>query len=71
MPKSVRQECDDFVNQYADTVIQLLIGALQPNEVCAVLNICSAKNVAVKGNLFLIIHFFCFSCYLKSDSDIF
>lgn len=49
MPKSVSKECDDFVDQYADAIIQLLIGALQPNEICAVLNLCTAKTQLVQS----------------------
>lgn len=55
MPKTLRKECDDFVNQYADTIIQLLVGALEPSEICAVMNLCTAKNVALKGNQILTI----------------
>ena len=51
MPGTVRKDCNDFVNKYADTVIQLLIASLQPNEICSVMSLCSAKNDAVKNEI--------------------
>uniref|UniRef100_S4P7C1 Pulmonary surfactant-associated protein B n=3 Tax=Pararge aegeria TaxID=116150 RepID=S4P7C1_9NEOP len=40
MPKSVRQECDQFVEKYADLVISLLAQELNPDEVCRELKLC-------------------------------
>lgn len=55
MPKTLRQECNDFVKQNADTIIQLLVSALQPSEVCAVMNLCTAKSIAVTCKIDFII----------------
>lgn len=55
MPKTLRTECNDFVKQNADTIIQLLVAALEPSDVCAVMNLCTAKNIAVKGNKRMVI----------------
>ncbi|XP_045447775.1 uncharacterized protein LOC123656095 [Melitaea cinxia] len=40
MPKSVRAECDQFVEKYADLVISLLAQELEPDEVCRELRLC-------------------------------
>lgn len=49
MPKSVKKECNDFVNQYADLVIQLLIQATAPSEICHMINLCPDAIDQVKG----------------------
>lgn len=45
MPSSVKKQCDDFVDQYGDAVIQLLIETLQPNEICPMLKLCSNSAI--------------------------
>ncbi|XP_047529993.1 uncharacterized protein LOC125066118 [Vanessa atalanta] len=40
MPKSVRGECDQFVDKYADLVISLLAQELNADEVCRELKLC-------------------------------
>uniref|UniRef100_A0A1E1WGK9 Pulmonary surfactant-associated protein B n=1 Tax=Pectinophora gossypiella TaxID=13191 RepID=A0A1E1WGK9_PECGO len=40
MPKSVKSECDQFVEKYADLVISLLAQELSPDEVCQELKLC-------------------------------
>ncbi|XP_049821569.1 uncharacterized protein LOC109601826 isoform X7 [Aethina tumida] len=47
MPKSVRPECQDFVNTYADTVIQLLIQALEPSQICSMIHLCQDKYMTI------------------------
>ncbi|VVD02194.1 unnamed protein product [Leptidea sinapis] len=52
MPKSVRSECDQFVEKYSDLVISLLAQELNPDEVCQELKLCKSVNFnAVKGNV--------------------
>ena len=41
LPSKYRKECDDFVKQYADEMIKLLLQDLPPKEVCAALGLCS------------------------------
>ncbi|CAH2211304.1 jg22965, partial [Pararge aegeria aegeria] len=53
MPKSVRQECDQFVEKYADLVISLLAQELNPDEVCRELKLCDQTFNAFRGNYFL------------------
>ncbi|XP_059489163.1 prosaposin [Neocloeon triangulifer] len=45
LPKSVSTKCNEFVNEYADLVIQLLVQSLDPKQVCQELGLC---NQAVK-----------------------
>jgi saposin len=51
MPRSVSKECNDFVDEYGDTVIQLLIAATVPSEICRMLHLCSDQIAEVKGNI--------------------
>ena len=44
LPATISQECTDFVNQYADLVINLLIQEGDPKTVCKALNLCSSKQ---------------------------
>ena len=52
MPKSVRADCDQFVEKYADLVISLLAQELEPDQVCQELKLCDAVNVATVKGLF-------------------
>ncbi|XP_032515377.2 uncharacterized protein LOC116768698 [Danaus plexippus] len=45
MPKSVRNECDQFVEKYADLVISLLVQELNPDEVCQQLKLCKPSGI--------------------------
>lgn len=51
LPKTIRTDCNNYVNQYADTIIQLLASALEPSEVCSVMNLCAAKRIEANGEL--------------------
>ncbi|RZC39950.1 prosaposin [Asbolus verrucosus] len=54
LPRSVAKECNDFVNEYADTVIQLLIEATVPSEICRMIHLCpdSDEVAAIKVEIF-------------------
>ncbi|XP_068632448.1 uncharacterized protein Sap-r isoform X2 [Battus philenor] len=45
MPKSVRSECDQFVEKYSDLVISLLAQELDPSEVCQELKLCDPSGM--------------------------
>ncbi|CAH0559155.1 unnamed protein product [Brassicogethes aeneus] len=47
MPKSLRSQCKDFIDQNSDTIIALLSEALEPSEICAMLNFCDKKTFDV------------------------
>ncbi|XP_028169067.1 uncharacterized protein LOC114359035 isoform X2 [Ostrinia furnacalis] len=49
MPKSVRAECDQFVEKYADLVISLLAQELEPDQVCQQLKLCDPQIIALDG----------------------
>ncbi|CAK1540678.1 unnamed protein product [Leptosia nina] len=52
MPKSVRPECDQFVEKYADLVISLLAQELDADEVCRELKLCDPTAMdAVKKEI--------------------
>jgi saposin len=51
MPGSIKKECNDFVDQYADTVIQLLIAALEPADICTYIKLCNGGKQLDKMEL--------------------
>ncbi|XP_011300553.1 proactivator polypeptide [Fopius arisanus] len=42
LPKTVSQQCNTFVNQYADLVIDLLAQEVSPKEICTAMGLCQA-----------------------------
>lgn len=42
LPKSISKECNDFVDQYADIVIDLLSQEVSPKEICTLIGLCQA-----------------------------
>ncbi|KAL5289599.1 PSAP family protein [Megaselia abdita] len=40
MPKSLKSECDDFVDMYGDAVVALLIQEMDPMEICPMMKMC-------------------------------
>ena len=48
LPSSVKDECSALVKQYGPTLIQLLVQEVQPDAVCAALQLCKSTSVAVK-----------------------
>ncbi|CAH2076838.1 unnamed protein product, partial [Iphiclides podalirius] len=46
MPKTVRDECDQFVDKYSDLIISLLAQELDPSEVCRELKLCDPTGIA-------------------------
>lgn len=43
LPNSVRAECDNFVINYGDAVIAMLIQEIDPNTVCPMMKMCSQR----------------------------
>ena len=43
MPKTVKDECLQFVKQYGDLVITLLAEELDPEEVCSTIKLCQNR----------------------------
>ena len=41
VPSSIRQECDEFVDQFTPQIIKLLEEQLQPETLCGELALCS------------------------------
>ncbi|XP_062575849.1 prosaposin-like isoform X2 [Saccostrea cucullata] len=51
LPSTISKECSDFVNQYADLVIDLLIQEGDPKTVCTELKLCQAGDLKTKQHL--------------------
>lgn len=49
LPKTVAKECNDFVDNYADTVIRILSEDVSPKEACRVLGLCTVSMVQIQG----------------------
>ncbi|XP_013777064.2 uncharacterized protein LOC106461762 isoform X2 [Limulus polyphemus] len=47
LPQSLSKECDDFVNEYADIIITLLVQELDPNTVCEALKLCPGNKISL------------------------
>ncbi|KAL5018283.1 hypothetical protein ScPMuIL_004005 [Solemya velum] len=44
LPSTLSKECDDFIEKYATTIIQLLEEELDPKAICRLLGLCSAQG---------------------------
>ncbi|KAI4457688.1 saposin-related [Holotrichia oblita] len=44
LPKSVQSECNTFVSEYADLVIEALINSLEPEDMCRYLAVCTSQE---------------------------
>lgn len=49
MPRSISRECNDFVDEYGDTIIQFLIEATVPAEICRMMGLCSSQLDVAEG----------------------
>jgi saposin len=50
LPQTIKQQCDDFIQDNALQIIKLL-QTESPEEICTVLELCSNEHVHVKGKL--------------------
>ncbi|XP_033224393.1 prosaposin [Belonocnema kinseyi] len=51
LPKTISQECNQFVNQYADVVIDLLVQEVSPKEICTMIGLCSDSRLQIKESV--------------------
>ncbi|KAL3279381.1 hypothetical protein HHI36_016891 [Cryptolaemus montrouzieri] len=47
MPEVISKDCNNFVNQYGNTIIQLLIETLEPSDICPVLQLCKSPQLEI------------------------
>jgi len=45
LPSSIERNCENFVETYTGTIINLIVTGLTPDEVCAALDLCSTTKV--------------------------
>ncbi|XP_022087388.1 uncharacterized protein LOC110977496 isoform X2 [Acanthaster planci] len=48
LPATIRNECQDFINEYAPQIIQLLLQFVTPTQVCDELKLCTSPVVEAK-----------------------
>ncbi|XP_053383474.1 uncharacterized protein LOC123564714 [Mercenaria mercenaria] len=51
LPDTISGECDEFVNQYSNIIIQLLVNEIDPTTICTILSLCSTKTVSPLATL--------------------
>lgn len=43
LPKSIRQDCTNFVDSFSKQIIEMLVAEFTPDEVCVALKLCNPK----------------------------
>lgn len=51
LPKTVAKECNQFVDNYADVVIDLLSKEVSPKEVCSMIGLCNTTVQEFKSKI--------------------
>jgi len=51
MPKTVKSQCREFIDEYGDTIIEYLIQELDPQEICTKLGLCGKSDFTEIGPL--------------------
>lgn len=51
LPKSIKSECNNFVDKYATIVFDMILASVKPEQICAAMNMCITKpeEVPVKS----------------------
>uniref|UniRef100_A0A161MKW7 Prosaposin variant B-like protein n=1 Tax=Triatoma infestans TaxID=30076 RepID=A0A161MKW7_TRIIF len=49
MPKTITAQCKNFVQQYADFILDLLAQEMEPKEICTALNLCGKANLLLRS----------------------
>ena len=44
LPDSIERNCEDFVEKYTTTIINLIVSGLTPDEICSALNLCTSET---------------------------
>lgn len=50
MPKSVRSQCNQFINQYAEMIINLL-DTMPPKKICMAIDMCNKQAMESQGEI--------------------
>ncbi|XP_072743485.1 uncharacterized protein Sap-r [Anoplolepis gracilipes] len=51
LPKTVSKECNQFVDEYADTIISILSEDVSPKEACALLGLCKVSMMQIQESV--------------------
>lgn len=49
MPGSIKKQCNDFIDQNAQAIIQLLIATLDPSDICTMMKFCGDGFENIRG----------------------
>lgn len=49
LPKTISRECNDFVTNYADAVIDVITKDVSPKQACSMIGLCSFYEKKMKG----------------------
>merc|ERR1712168_554686 len=45
LPNSIERSCEDFVEKYTSTIINLIVSGLTPDAICSALNLCTEVTI--------------------------
>lgn len=51
LPKTVSEECNQFVDEYGDTLIDILSEEVSPKEACALMNLCKVDMAQMQASV--------------------
>ncbi|KAG7213045.1 hypothetical protein KM043_002376 [Ampulex compressa] len=51
LPKTVRKQCYDFIDQYADVVIEILSKDVSPKQVCSMIGLCAVDMKKLEASI--------------------
>ncbi|XP_012259045.2 prosaposin [Athalia rosae] len=51
LPKTIKVECNDFVNQYADLVIDMLVAEVDPKDICTAISLCGKHMEEIQASV--------------------
>ena len=49
LPQHMSQKCNNFVNEYAEIVIELLTQEVSPKEICTIVDLCKPDTTKFRG----------------------
>lgn len=49
LPQHMSIKCNNFVNEYAEIVIELLTQEVSPKEICTIVGLCKAEATKIEG----------------------
>jgi len=58
LPKTVAKDCNKFVDDYADAIINILSQEISPKEACTLLSLCKVSMMQIRGTVIKVITYY-------------